>query len=104
MKRLFIAIFTLLLLYSIYYDLTSGSLPTKETKNVAVPVTNMSNNDDFFEATVKPGDTVLSIMEKHLKEPLPVSITKLITDFQALNKGKQPEEIQIGKRYKFPNY
>jgi hypothetical protein len=64
MKRLFVAILTLLILYSIYYDLTSGSLPPKETKNVAVPVTNMNKENDFFEVTVKPGETVLSIMEQ----------------------------------------
>jgi hypothetical protein len=104
MKRLFGAMITVLILYSIFYDLSSGTLPTKKQEELAVPVSNTTSESTYFEVVVKPGDTVLSIFERNQKEPIPVSITNLISDFQKLNKGKRPEDIQIGKKYRFPNY
>jgi plastocyanin len=107
LKRLFTAFITVLVLYVIYHDLTIGTvpLPEKNEEEQAIPVSSSSNNEfPFSEEKVKPGDTVLSIVEKNSKHPLPVSISKIISDFQTLNDGKQPEEIQIGKTYKFPTY
>lgn len=107
MKRLFIAFIAVLVLYAIYHDLTQGSisLPEETTEEKAVPAsTPPSSTIPFKEKTVKPGDTVLSIVEKNSKGPLPVSISKVISDFQKLNEGIKPEEIQIGKAYKFPKY
>lgn len=104
LKRLIVAIITILVLYSIYHDLSKGSLPQEITEKIAVPVSTDIPEAAYFEEMVKPGDTVLSIMEKNTGEPIPVSITTLIQDFQKLNEGKNPEEIQIGKRYKFPRY
>ena len=104
MKQLLGAMLTVLVLYSIYYDLSSGSLPTKEQEEISVPVSNKVSESTYFEVVIKPGDTVLSIMDRHSKEPIPVSISNLIIEFQELNNGISPEEIQIGKRYKFPSY
>jgi hypothetical protein len=62
------------------------------------------NESIYIEVEVKAGDTVLTIAEKITNKPIPVSITQLIEDFQALNEGTTPEKIQIGKIYKFPVY
>lgn len=103
MKRLFGAIIIVLILYVIYHDLNDGTLPTENKKNDAIPVSTVTDMT-YIEEVVKPGDTVLTIVKKNSQNPLPVSITKLIADFQKLNAGKKPEEIQIGENYKFPTY
>ncbi len=103
MKRLFGAIIVILVLYVIYHDTTEGTLPKENKKNDAVPASTVTDMT-YIEEVVKPGDTVLTIVEKNSKNPLPVSISKLISDFQKINEGKKPEEIQIGKNYKFPTY
>lgn len=104
MKKLIGALFTVLVLYVIYHDITLGTLPEKKEENAAVPVSTTNVDIPSIEKIVKPGDTVLSIVEKNSKQSLPVSISKIIVDFQKLNEGKKPEEIQIGKTYKFPIY
>lgn len=106
LKRLVVAFITVLVLYVIYYDLTKGSitLPEEQTEEQAVPASNTSSKIPFSEEVVKPGDTVISIVEKNSNHPLPVSISKVISDFQKLNDGTNPVEIQIGKQYKFPTY
>lgn len=107
MKRLVIALIAVLVLYAIYYDLTKGTiaLPDKTTEEEAIPASSTPKiNIPFQEKTVKPGDTVLTIVEKTSDGPLPVSISKVISDFKKLNDGIPPEEIQIGKAYKFPTY
>jgi hypothetical protein len=106
MKRLIGVIITILVMYAIYNDLSHGSLPSKIKENEAVTVSTppTSLEAPYFEEVIKPGDTVISIIEKNLNDPIPVSISTLVSDFQKLNEGRKPEEIQIGKRYKFPTY
>ncbi|WP_318508396.1 LysM domain-containing protein [Bacillus sp. T3] len=107
MKRLTVALITVLVLYVIYYDLTEGSIviPEERLEEQALPVSSTSTNSiPFSEHVVKPGDTVISIVEKKSDNPLPVSISKVISDFQKLNDGTNPVDIQIGNQYKFPTY
>ncbi|MGD6774522.1 hypothetical protein [Sutcliffiella horikoshii] len=116
MIRLFIAALILVTIYSIYYDLSSGTIPEPATPVIApVSTTNpdtetessaMSSpsNNLYIEVEIKAGDTVLTVAEKIANKPIPVSITQLIEDFQNLNEGITPEKIQIGKTYKFPVY
>lgn len=109
MKRLFAAIFTVLILFVIYYDLSTGTLPLAvETSTQAqideaepdTPDTQMS----FFEKKVESGDTVLSIIESQLDASIPVSIDEIVQDFSSLNDGLKAEKIQIDKKYRFPDY
>lgn len=102
MKRLVILIFIGFLFYSIYYDLKKGTLP--ETERVA-PVSNMTVDRKIpaKKLVVKPGDTVLSIVEK-LNGQMSVPIQKIIHDFKKLNPGADPHAIQIGETYLFPLY
>ena len=112
MKKLFGLLLSVLIIYVIYFDLTVGSLSTSVPQHVDAQVENTTKvnnnkpNTDIpaFEAKVKPGDTVISIVENELDKSLPVSITELIEDFKKLNPGKSPEKIQIGSTYVFPDY
>lgn len=107
MKKLLGLIFAMLVVYVIYIDLTVGTLPSASTEKVeakAPVVVNSGKTTPYFEAKVKPGDTLISIVEHNLNKAIPVSITDLTTDFRNLNSGKAPEKIQIGASYKFPDY
>lgn len=104
MKRLIGLLITVIVIYSIYFDLSHGTLPTVENEQptMAKPVT--SESAHYFEKEIKPGDTVLSIIEKQLQESVPVPISEVVSDFKKLNDGVAPQEIQPGKTYRFPNY
>jgi hypothetical protein len=107
MKKLFGILLTILVIYVIYYDLTVGTLPTSTPKPVDAKVEqNTASKTDLpsFDAKVKPGETVISIVEHKINKSLPVSIPDLIEDFQTLNGGKSAEKIQIGSTYHFPDY
>lgn len=107
MKKLVGVLFTILVFYVIYIDLTAGTLPASAPEKAASkaeareqPQSEMPS----FQAKVKPGETVISIVENQLHGQLPVPISELIEDFQTLNPGKTPEKIQIGATYLFPDY
>ena len=109
MKKLFGFLFAILVIYVIYLDLTVGTLPASNSTQVEVKVEKNTTKSpettiSSFEEKVKPGETVISIVEHQLQKPLPVPIAELIEDFQTLNTGKSPEEIQIGATYHFPDY
>jgi hypothetical protein len=105
LKRIIGALITVLIIYVIYYDLTEGTLPMEKRTDESVSVSSpLTDGLPYVEEEVKPGDTVLSIVERNGKNPLPTSISKVIADFEKLNDGKKPEDIQIGKQYKFPIY
>ncbi|WP_062104675.1 hypothetical protein [Bacillus niameyensis] len=104
MKRLIISIVSLVVIYSVYHDLTAGTIPASS----AIVQTNLEEQktalDPFIELEIASGDTVISIMEERLAGPLPIPISQLVKDFERLNNGTKPEQIQIGKSYKFPIY
>lgn len=105
MKKLLGVIAALIILYSIYFDLSVGTLPQadfqKANNTVAV---NSNPTIPYFEAAVEPGETLISIVEHKLKKTLPVPITDLVKDFQTLNPGKKADQLQVGKTYRFPDY
>ncbi len=107
MKKLFGFILAILVIYVIYYDLTVGTLPSSHVSiktNTESAAAKPNTSIPSFEAKVKPGETVMSIVEHHIDKELPVSITELIKDFEKLNPGQSPERIQIGSTYLFPEY
>jgi uncharacterized membrane protein len=104
MAKLFGTLLLLLICYIVFFDLKHGTLP-QASKNIPEKVTTAITVDiAFFEEKVNAGDTVLTIVENKIEAPIPVSISKIVTDFKALNKGISPEKIQIGKTYLFPDY
>jgi hypothetical protein len=103
MKKLVGLLFSVLIIYSIYFDLTVGTLPyAKSEKAEATVIADSSLS--YFEATVKSGETLITIEEHYLNKSLPVSITELVHDFKTLNQGQTPEKLQVGKTYRFPKY
>jgi hypothetical protein len=101
-KKVISAFVLCLSIYIIYHDVTTGSLITS-TKATATPE-KINVHIPYQTVTVKPGDTLLSIIERKQNGPLPVSIDKVITDFEALNPGEKAQTLQIGKKYKIPIY
>jgi len=104
MKQLVGVLVTVLILYSIYYDLSYGTLPAVSTEQKDEIKTVDTQKIGYFEKTVEEGDTVLSIIENQLGQSLSVPISDLVTDFKKLNKDLPPQQIQPGKKYKFPDY
>jgi predicted Zn-dependent protease len=111
MKKFIGTIMFLLIVYVLYYDLSIGTLPTVVPK--ASETTNKVKSEEkkispkkemhFVEVTVKPGDTLLSLIENR-EGKLTQSIPKIIDDFILLNNGLAPDQIQMGKKYKIPTY
>ncbi|MCP3741378.1 hypothetical protein [Rossellomorea sp. BNER] len=109
MKRAFYFLLVLIVLYSVYYDLNTGTLPksTAITTTGRVQDTNEtieSEDKHSLVIEVKPGDTVLSLVEEHRQGSGEVAIEQIINDFVELNNGINPEDIQIGKTYSIPIY
>ncbi|MCM3617845.1 LysM peptidoglycan-binding domain-containing protein [Sutcliffiella horikoshii] len=116
MIRLFIGPLILITIYSIYYDLSAGTIPeptapaaalvptTTGPETVAETSPHHQGEKMYIEVEVKAGDTVLTIAERVANKPVPVSITQLVEDFAEMNEGTTPEKIQIGRTYKFPVY
>lgn len=103
MKRLLLFLTTCFIGFIIYFDLTTGTLPTPEVKAGQSPAQAEKSAIPYTEVTIEPGDTLLTISEKE-QGGLNVSIETLIRDFGELNNGLNPEEMQIGKTYKIPSY
>ncbi|WP_458354871.1 hypothetical protein [Peribacillus frigoritolerans] len=109
MKRLLLFISFCFTLFIIYFDLTTGTLPASHppapTAEPAVPASKSASAPSaaYKEITMQPGDTLLSIVEKEKGESNH-PIETIISDFQSLNEGLKPENMQIGKTYKIPVY
>jgi len=106
MKRFFAFLAIAFILYIIYYDVRIGTLPTTKGEKIeAVEViTTTQNNNPFMEVEVKPGDTLLSIVEELNEGKKMSSIESVIKDFEMLNPDSEAALLQIGKTYKFPIY
>jgi hypothetical protein len=120
MKRMFIFLGIIILLYSVYYDLNKGTLhlltknhstavtaqpqtvKMEKIESVSIPDASESRQT-YIEMEIKPGDTVLSLVEDSMQGSLPVSIEQVVTDFEDLN-NTAAGKIQIGKTYKIPLY
>ncbi|MFI8493357.1 hypothetical protein ACIGC1_10660 [Peribacillus butanolivorans] len=109
MKRLLLFISFCFIIFIIYFDLTTGTLPDSHPSTTSVkpsvPASKPASVPSvaYNEITIKPGDTLLSIVEKEIgasNQP----IETIISDFQGLNEGLKPEQMQIGKTYKIPVY
>jgi len=106
MKKLLWLFALLCIILAVYHDVTYGTLPTyNEAKTATMEKTSVQSHSQPYKVVkTRAGDTVISIMERERKGPLPVSIQKLIADFEKLNPGVKADSLQIGKSYKFPIY
>ncbi|WP_203361738.1 hypothetical protein [Bacillus sp. REN10] len=106
MKNFLFLVILLLVVAGVWHDLTRGSLPQKETAVIHETDSAPASHTSIASQTVKVkrGDTVLSILEEIHHGQLPVDISQAVNDFNRLNKGMTPEEVQIGQSYQFPVY
>ncbi|MBM7554752.1 hypothetical protein [Thalassobacillus pellis] len=112
MKKAAIFIFIVLLLMSLYKDLTSGvTIKGKEKTPEETITPNQSEIkkpplrfDQKVPVKIKSGDTVLSIMEKLHNGEYVYSIEMMLQDFVRLNPGTDPSAIKIDHVYYFPMY
>lgn len=105
MKRFFITFAILVTIYVIYIDLNEGTLSSTQKQEPSLEVqASPEDATNVFEQKVQSGDTVLSIVEHYSAGGLTVSLDTVVKDFQQLNDGLKPEDIQIGKTYIFPIY
>lgn len=92
----------IVLSYSVYFDITKGTLPGS-----SLPVQQKLEDNEteitYKEIKIEAGDTLLSVIERE-EGKLTQPIQTIMGDFQKLNKGISPHELQIGKTYKFPSY
>ena len=80
-KKLLILLGCCIVIYSVYYDLTYGTIP--EVTQVT-PATVDKTNETYYNIKVEPGDTVISLIEEK-EGTLPVPIEQIIEDFRSLN-------------------
>ncbi|WP_017728342.1 hypothetical protein [Halalkalibacterium ligniniphilum] len=108
MKQLGFLVLFVIVVYSAYYDLTIGTLPSYEQLRAAAAVGPSTENSElgivYQEVVVEPGFTVLSIVEHLHDGPIPATIQEISYDFKRLNNQLEPEEIQAGQTYRFPLY
>jgi hypothetical protein len=110
MKKLAGLLVLIVVIYAIYNDLSAGTLPAGNMKMIeaeekADKKSQTSSGDvPFFEHEVKPGDTLLSVLDSESKTPLSVPVSKAVEDFKRLNDGTAPQKIKFGRTYKFPDY
>ncbi|ANC77883.1 hypothetical protein ABE65_014210 [Fictibacillus phosphorivorans] len=106
MKRFIRVCVIMLILYVVAYDLKIGTLPQSSSANAEIQTEkkqDQKNKQKFKTYEVTPGDTLISVVEK-LNSNNNYSIVSMIKDFKSLNPEVNPENIQIGKSYKFPVY
>ncbi|WP_408006788.1 hypothetical protein ACJROX_19125 [Pseudalkalibacillus sp. A8] len=104
MKKFIITCVVILFLYSAYFDLKVGTLPTEAKNDMQVQVANSVPTEEvaFKEVQVQPGETVLSILEQIHHGSLPVSIEKAVAEFERLNQNTSAHSIQANETYRFP--
>ena len=115
MKKLAGFLILVVIIYAIYNDLSAGTLPAANMQKIDTVEKEESDvkegkkakateNIPYFEHEVKPGDTVLSVLDSNSKSPLAVPVSQAVEDFKLLNDGTDPQKIKFGKTYKFPDY
>ncbi|WP_018661492.1 LysM peptidoglycan-binding domain-containing protein [Heyndrickxia acidiproducens] len=108
MKKIIAIFAALIMIYSVYYDIHVGTIPSASYAREIQPVSFENEipapEESIATVQVNPGDTVLTIVEKLSNTSSNLSIEKVIQDFSRLNNGITPEDIQIGQTYRFPIY
>lgn len=104
MKKFLIFCLTMLVIYTIAYDLKIGTLQPISQEAAPVSAVSIKNTTPYKKVKVSSGDTVLSVIESVNPSSLSKPIPSIIKDFQKLNHGVRPESIQVGKSYNFPVY
>lgn len=100
MKKVFIFLVCIAICAIAYQDITNGTIRTIRAEKTI----EQKKELPYREVTIQRGDTLLSIVEREMNGKLPVSIDRLIIDFQTLNPHVNAHSLQIGKTYRIPYY
>ncbi|MBV7318052.1 LysM peptidoglycan-binding domain-containing protein [Bacillus halotolerans] len=98
MKRLTFVFSILFILFIIFYDLKIGTIPIQNLPVIKASATTAVQETAYKTVTVKPGDTVMSIVGSAS------SPDDIVKDFETLNPNVKANTIQAGTAYKFPVY
>lgn len=100
LKKIIIFLLFVVLIHSVHYDLTNGSLHVFEQKQSSTT----EHTQPYRIVVVPPGGTVLSIVKQLHTEKITVSDAQIKRDFETLNNGIKPDAISAHQKYKFPIY
>lgn len=108
LKRLTIYLVIILLIISLYKDVTKGMIPFNDSKSDHFQQIYTSNsNKDLATVAVRvqPGDTLLSIIEQiNGQTNTVINMEQMILDFQALNPHTDPFYLEPNSIYYFRKY
>jgi hypothetical protein len=105
MKKTIINIFIILLLVSIYKDLTLGTDISHNIKREDNPTEGLDKQAfDILKVKIEAGDTVLTVMEKINPSLSDLNIEQIMEDFSLLNPNIDPNHLQSNRFYFFPKY
>ncbi|MFD1850262.1 hypothetical protein [Oceanobacillus bengalensis] len=103
-KRMSLYIIILMLIASIYKDLSLG---TANNKVMDIPANTETINHisyDIMQIKISPGDTLLSVVEGINSSNAKLNFDNLINDFKALNPNVDPYKLEPNTFYYFPVY
>lgn len=99
-KRASFYIICLLLLFSIYTDLTTGISQAVDSKEIST-----QSNYRIIKVKMSPGDNVLSVAEQLNPEHEMINnVSGIMNDFKKINPQSNPYDLRVGQYYYFPFY
>ncbi|GGB29191.1 hypothetical protein F3157_00175 [Virgibacillus dakarensis] len=104
-KKSGIYIIIILIIVSIYNDITSGTSlsPTEEPRQTNSVETIHSKRFKVIKVKVQAGDTVLSIAEEVNSTLSALDMNQILADFKLINRTSS-HQLNIGEYYYFPLY
>ncbi|WP_010097012.1 hypothetical protein [Ornithinibacillus scapharcae] len=106
MKKIIISILIVLLMVSIYKDLTAGTnfsnINQKENKQPFH--SNISQQFSPIKVKIEQGDTLITIIERLNPSLNELNMDQIVEDFRYLNPTVDPNQLQINRFYFFPQY
>ncbi|MDG5788766.1 hypothetical protein QA612_14940 [Evansella sp. AB-P1] len=100
----------ILLIVSVYYDLSVGTIPQSSASNLTNEIKETDDLQEdkivpYQEVIVEAGQTVYGIVQAlHADQGISTPPHLVVEDFEALNPNTKAHEIIIGHSYRFPLY
>lgn len=106
MKKIIFPILIILLMISIYKDLTLGTTISNLDHDTVEHAKQTEITQDFHAIKVKieQGDTFISVMEQLNPNLEKINMEQLVDDFSYLNPTEDPDHLQLHHYYFFPQY
>src|SRR5690625_115464 len=99
-KRVSFYMLFVLLLLSIYTDLTTGTSQTVDSQALST-----QTNYRIIKVKISPGDNVLSIAEQlNTEHEMIHNVPQIMNDFKKINPESDPYDLHVGHYYYFPFY